>query len=172
MTCVVAIVTGHQILMGADSLIQGGSVAWTAGSPKIWKAGAGKFAIGFCGGLDWGEVLRYRVRWPTRTTDLPRRLKDCIQGAVDRAGLDTKDEKFEGEALVCHDGTIYTVDSHLTVITDTTRDYAAIGTADIANGVLHATKGRWGPKQRILAALQASAEHSTTVRQPWVFLQL
>lgn len=171
MTCVVAVVTGHKkVLMGADSLIRGGDDAWSS-EPKVWRAGAGRFGIGYCGDFAWGELLRYRVRWPTTTTELPKRLKDCIQNAAARTDFDLKSKKFSGDALVCHAGVIYTIDNALNVLTDPTRDYAAIGTEDIANGVLHATKA-WNPKRRVLAALKASAEHSTTVRSPWVLLQV
>lgn len=169
MTCVVAVVTGRsRILMGADSLVAGGAEAWPAGAPKIWKAGAGKFAIGFCGQVDWGELLRYHVRWPTKTNELPRRLKDCIKSAIARRKF--RQTKGEDEALICHKGVIYMVDSHITVMAST-RQYAAIGEADLANGVLFATKN-WTPKRRVVAALKAAAEHSTGVRKPWVFLQL
>lgn len=171
MTCVVAVVTGHKkVLMGADSLIRGGDDAWSS-EPKIWKAGAGRYGIGYAGDFAWGEMLRYRVRWPTLTTDLPKRLKDCIQSAAVRAKLDLNSKRFSGGALVCHAGVIYAIDNALNVLADPTRDYAAIGTEDIANGVLYATKN-WNPKRRVLAALEAAAEHSTTVRSPWVLLQV
>jgi len=170
MTCVVAVATNGRVLLGADSLIAAGGEVWPAGQPKIWLAGAGKYGVGFCGELAWGDLLRYHVRWPTKTTELPRRLTDCVTRAVARTKLDLK--KVEGSAVICHAGRIYTIDTFLTVLPDA-RGYTAIGEADLAHGVLYATEGlKWTPKKRATLALKAAAEHSRNVRKPWVWLKV
>jgi hypothetical protein len=158
--------------MGADSLIQGGDDAWN-GQPKVWKAGGGKYGVGFCGDLAWGELLRYRVRWPTKVTDLPKRLKDCINNAAARTGYKIQEHKetSECEALFCHAGTIYYIDGDLNIVVDPARDYVAIGAPDVANGALFATR-KQSPEKRVLTALKAAGEHSTTCREPWVLLMI
>lgn len=146
------------------------SEVWPTGQPKIWTAGGGKYGIGFAGELEWGDFLRYHVRWPAKTDNLPKRLTACVKRAVKRTGIDLT--HLDGSAIVAHAGQIYVLDSFLTVVPDT-RGYLAIGQSDLAHGVLFATRNlEMTPKRRAQLALEAAAEHSKDVRKPWVWLKV
>ena len=180
MTCVLALRTPRGILMASDSIECAGPEASTlrVADAKLFRV-AGMLA-GSSGSTRVAQLLRF-ARLPTAkgtTRDLVRTLVPAIRRAIERGGhvAPPKDDDGEpsqaamdGDLLLAVRGSIFRVNSDLSV-TSSTREYDAVGVgAAWATGSLYTTRDtKLSPERRVTLALEASAEHCALVRGPWV----
>lgn len=183
MTCLVAIRKNNEVTVGGDSAE---SDHWTVSvreDPKFFARGP--YIIGFAGSIRIGQIVRFKMRMPKpRQTDLRNsdtmlkfmstRFIDELTIAINENGsLVVSEEDGNNMAsnsglIVCIAGHMFMVQSDMAVCT-TTKDYIAMGSGDnFALGSLYATENsRQSSATRVLKALEAAAEFSTTVSGPF-----
>lgn len=174
MTCCVAVVYRHGVMMGADSMRSDSNAQYDiVKESKVWTSGG--FLISSAGSVRGQQILRWNCPFPEVVpTNVSRFLVNkwlpSVHKAFDaheyRADTEKRDVILEGELLVATPGRLFTIDCDLG-ITEASRDHATIGSgATYALGSLHATQGQ-APRDRILGALRAAQANCATVKAPF-----
>lgn len=172
MTCIVGIADGTTVHMGADSMVNDGSLKSTLAEGKLWKSG--ELLFGGCGNMRPIQVLRHKLIIPlqddTQDVDeyLASSLMDAIVATLDEAGLRTKQGQIRGGGglMLGYRGTLYSIGPDLFVCAFADQ-YGADGSGrDYALGSLHSSTGT--PRKRLERALQAAAYHELHVAPPFV----
>lgn len=161
MTVVAALVTPQGAWMGADSLASNDNVCATTATPKI--ARFGDLLIGYAGSFRAGQQffkVAQKIAQPT------------LEGLLGAVKADDQDWNL----LVIEHGRIYEVMSDLAVIEARKEDgvsYSAIGDGQaVALGALYIEAEPSSDESSLMRCLEASAEHTTTVRKPFLILGL
>jgi ATP-dependent protease HslVU (ClpYQ) peptidase subunit len=167
MSCVVALLHGGKLYMGADGVSTN-----TSGEHRpvicekiFWN---GPYLFGFAGSIRAGQLLKPQYfEPPTDIMELP----DAMYAHYDRKGSLGRDEDGTGmqlsNFLVGYEGRIYDVLSDFQ-LNETFGDYNAIGSGGmIALGSFYTSRRFKDPKKRVLTALKAAAEFSFAVREPF-----
>lgn len=175
MTCIVGLVDGPNVLLGADSVgVDGWMGATARADEKAFRVG--EFVLGFTTSFRMGQILRYRFDPPKIDTwDVWRYMAttfvDAAREAMKAGGfLTTNNGVDEGGAfLVGVRGQLFKVESDFQIGVST-HGYDACGCgAGYALGAM-ATNAQLPPRDRILSALGAAATHSAGVRGPFLLL--
>lgn len=172
MTCIVALVDGSQVYIGADSCAADGNrsaFGWV--QPKVFARES--FVIGYTTSFRMGQLLQYRLATKPRKavsvheymcTQFVDAVRDCLKAGGFAKKKD--EEESGGNFLVDYEGHLFRVASDYQV-GEPSCGYDALGSgAECALGALFATQGK-PALERITAALRAAAEFSTTVRPPF-----
>lgn len=193
MTCVVGLVHGGTVWIGADSAATDDIVSVRYATPKVFRRG--KLLFGVIDSFRMRDILHHDLeitRRPPGMSDdkyLVQHVVEDIRAAFEAAGFDpmtdNEDDVGSGAVLIGYHGRLWCMDwdYHLG---ETVDGYIAIGSgADYALGSLHTSSKLWSrteypvrqehpldPKPRVLAALQASAHCSQTVRAPFKVLSV
>jgi len=168
MSCIVGIVEGKKVWMGAESCAStgDGERVYTK-LKKIFKNGP--YLIGFVGNVRPGQVIMPNWKPPKDIKDFPDALierfteKGCI-------GVDSEDQTtIQGtNFLIAFKNKLYgiLIDFQMNEI-DT---YVAIGSgSDFATGSLHTTNSmKFSPEKRIKLALEAAVYHNITCEGPFI----
>lgn len=179
MTCIVGLVEGNSVLIGADSAGVSGSNIIVRKDPKVFKKG--KFLIGFTGSFRVGQLLMSsKFKPPTQKknqSDFDYMVVDFVDFIrelfSDSGSLRKKDNKESGSFfLVGYKGMLYHVQSDFQ-ISMTEDPYSACGSGQrIALGAMYALKdSKISSKKKILLALEASARYTTSVCAPFRVLK-
>ena len=179
MTCIVGMIDGDDVLIGADSC--GGDVkqyvALHRSDSKVFRRGP--FLMGFTSSFRMGQLLRYNLQVPNHPKGMGthRYMSTCFIDAVRNClkdgGFAGKKDEVEsgGTFLVAYRGKLFSVYSDYQVGEDAD-GYAAVGCGfAFALGAIHATKGEPAEK-RVRKALKAAAKFSAYVMPPFHVLRL
>lgn len=172
MTCIVGLVDGSQVYIGADSCASadnGGAFAWL--QPKVFLREP--FVIGYTTSFRMGQLLQYRLAAKPRKAMsaheyMCTQFVDAVRDCLKTGGFAKKKDEEEtgGNFLVGYEGHLFRVASDYQV-GEPSCGYDALGSgADHALGALFATQGK-PVLERITAALRAAAEFTATVRPPF-----
>ena len=185
MSCIIAIATDRGIFMGADSAStavgdQRGMSQITTRNKKAFKRGS--ILVGAVGSVRLLNILANLLKWNDilQVANVEKDTETIIQGIVEGIREAAKDRGFTkkdndqetifGQVLLAYRARLFEVQADLGVL-EPSAGYDAIGSGtDVAMGSLHTTDGAdIPPKDRILAALQATAEFTALVRPPFTF---
>jgi hypothetical protein len=182
MSCVVGIEDPAGAWIGGDSAaVDDDDVVTLCAQPKVFSMLEEEFAIGAVDSARPGQLVRYSLALPdaARRNDDYRRdpdrfiatsFVDAVRKCLRRggyAGKGEEDEELGGHFLVAWRARLYRVESDYS-FGRSSLGYDAIGSGGaVALGALHATRGQ-APRRRIEIALAAAAEHTATVRPPFV----
>lgn len=177
MTCVVALIEGDKVYMGADSLAVDDS--WQRSEradEKMFRIG--DWLIGGTTSFRMLDLLRYKFQPPVldpKEKDLRRYMctsfVDAIRECLGTGGFRKKENEVEkgGTFLVARQNRLFTIYSDFQVAQDEL-PYAAVGCAQkVALGSLYSTE-EYDAEYRILTALEAAAQFSAGVGQPFRIL--
>lgn len=183
MTCVVGLVEGDTVYIGADSLGSdlSSSHCVVRSDEKVFVSG--DLLMGFCGSFRAGQLIRYAFEAPDtgakRTpmgymvVDFIDALRESLAEHGARKKADDEEESFNGQLLVGYEGVLYSIEEDFDVGTHSDGHYAIGAGAQFAFGSLHATKGLIkDPRKRIEMALHAAAAYSSAVREPFTILAM
>jgi hypothetical protein len=176
MTCIVGIETPTRVYIGGDSAFddieRGGTHTLLA--PKVFKIG--QAVIGYAGNGRYGQLLRHRVRWPTKWPEpqeldrfMATDIADSIWSAIEADGLESgDDEQTPCFALIGVRSSLYLVEPDM-MVWRSREKYAAIGSgAPVARGSLFSSSGQ--PPRRLALALRAAEAHAQGVRGPFSYV--
>lgn len=178
MTCIAALVDKGTVYMGADSMGTSDDDAYDAVFPKkIFRID--DMLIGVAGSLRIIQLLQYAWDIPDRG-NLPANaymvavaesIRHLLSDVEASSTVDGTRRVYEGMVMIGYEGKIYRIFSDFAV-TQTKQDYATIGSGgQVASGSLFSTKGM-EPKKRIQLALNAAAQHISSVRGPFTIEKL
>lgn len=169
MTCVVGIVDGDSIYMGADSCSSGGDYYETTTEEKVFEKD--DFIYGYSGSWRIGQLLRYSFVAPDRTTsnvkeyfvtDFIDAFKDCIKDKHN------KEESDSWDILVGHCGHLFHIDSYFHVSERSEHNFMSIGSGGLtSDGAMYVLDGE-KPTERILQALEAASKFIMSVCPPFI----
>jgi ATP-dependent protease HslVU (ClpYQ) peptidase subunit len=168
MSCVIGIVKGKKVWLGAESCAStgDGERRYTK-LKKIFKNGP--YLIGFVGNVRPGQVVMPNWKPPKDIKDFPDALIEqfTIKGCI---GTDSEDQTIiQGtNFLIAFKNRLYEIliDFQMNEI----GTYSAIGSgSDFATGSLHTTSSmKFTPEKRITLALDAAVHHSTSCDGPYI----
>jgi ATP-dependent protease HslVU (ClpYQ) peptidase subunit len=172
-TCIVALETGRGVWMGSD---RAGSDGYTIGavcSPKTFHNGP--LLIGYTSSFRMGQLLQYALQPPLHSLgwDIDRWVATDLMRALRTAYADHGWDALHhnvaegGNFLLALRGRCYEIQSDYSFLRSPTGEYAIGSGCYHALGSLHATRDWAKPKARVLAALEAAAEHVATVAGPF-----
>lgn len=187
MTCIVAVTDDlYGAAIGGDACTSDDwDHARTISDPKVFEVGDA--LVGVSGDWRLTHALRYAFEPPPHPEGRPDHAYmllswvSQLRATLRLVGaLQTKYGVEEiadgGRALVVYRGRIYEVGSNLQVVSYD--GYGAIGSGyAVALGALHATRdldaydGSAAVRNRVRIALEAAAEHTTTVRGPFTVVE-
>ncbi len=173
MTCIIGLIEGSKVYMGADSA----GVSWydlrIRADQKVFRNGP--FLMGFTSSFRMGQLLHYSFSPPTPrvgqdiyeflATDWIDGVRSCLQ----QGGYMRKENNVEegGTFLVGYQGRLFAVYSDFQVA-ESVKPYESIGCGSgYALGAMYATEGL-PPEERIRKALEAAEQFSAGVRGPFV----
>lgn len=177
MTCIVGLVHGGRVYMGADSAGVAGLDLQIRSDAKVFRKDW--FLLGFTSSFRMGQLLRYSLSVPSRRVDQDVEHYMCTdfvnaaRGCLKDGGFASNDNGTEagGTFLVGYAGRVFAVHGDYQVAEATT-GYDACGCgAPFARGALFAN-GHLKPEDRVHQALEAAAFNSAGVRGPFTVLTL
>jgi 20S proteasome alpha/beta subunit len=188
MTCIIGLVHGDSVFMGADSAGSDGSNIVYRKSPKVFKNG--DFGIAYCGSFRMGDILQYKLEIPTQhlTMELDEYMRTLFIDAVIECfrvngfgkhvssmyGFDSEFTRGHetDPFLVGVDGRLFTIEEDFQV-GENRADYITNGSGHaVAMGSLYTTRHIKNPRQRILTALEATADYITSVAAPFTIIEI
>jgi hypothetical protein len=175
MTCVAGLVADGKVWLGGDRAAVGdGHYLSHVAQPKVFRRGS--LLFGYTSSFRMGQLLQYRLSVPERPAEQPidefmatafvDAVRTCLRDGNWTKFKDAREEV--GCFLVGYEGHLFTFDDDCN-IHRTIPGYDVVGSGiSVARGSLHATaKMEISPRQRLLWALEAAQEHTTTVRAPF-----
>lgn len=172
MTCIIGLVAGGRVWMGADSAGVSGWDLTVRADSKVFRNGP--YVMGFTTSFRMGQLLRHSLKPP----ELPDKglerfmvttFVDAVRDCLKAGGWASKTNEREdaGDFLVGVRGRLYAVCNDYQVA-ESVDGYMALGCgADFAMGALAATEGQ-SPRRRVTAALGIAQRFSAGVRGPFV----
>jgi hypothetical protein len=182
MSCVVGIEDPGGAWVGGDSAaVDDDDVLTLCAQPKVFSMLEDEFAVGVVDSSRPGQLVRYSLALPDAArrqhdyqrdpdrfiaTSFVEAMRKCLKRGG-YAGKGEDEEELGGHFLVAWRARLYRIESDYS-FGRSSLGYDAIGAgAAVALGALHATQGQ-APVRRIEIALAAAAEHTATVRPPFV----
>lgn len=173
MTCIVAVEHEGVVYMGSDRAGSNGYTIAPYDAPKTFTNGPA--LIGFTSSFRMGQILRYGLEVPSHTLswDVDRWMATdfmlALREAYGRHGWDRTDNGVAkgGNFLIAIHGRCYEVHSNYAFLRSVSGEYATGSGEDHAMGALYATRSWSDPTARVMNALEAAAEHCTTVAGPF-----
>lgn len=180
MTCIVAVKTETNVVMGADSFF--GNYYNYSGkidNPKIFfnENQINKLLIGVCGSCRCSQILQFGWKRSNDKYDSPQEymylLINQIRNLLKNEGFaEIKNSQEEGgNFLVAFDSHLFEVQSDYSFLE--IGGHVVIGSGIyLANGsLITSNKFAFSPQERVTLALEAAAENVTTVRPPFTILE-
>jgi ATP-dependent protease HslVU (ClpYQ) peptidase subunit len=174
MTCVVAIVDGSTVWMGADSLGVSGHETVMRRDEKVFALGSGpdSMIVGFAGSFRMGQALRYGFVPPEHPDGMDEHeymvllFVEAVRERFTKAGFNRTENGVDsgGFFLVGYRGRLFSVESDYQV-GEPAITYFAIGSgAQIALGSLYSTDpDTLTPRERLIWALEAASAFNASV---------
>lgn len=177
MTCIVALETARGVWIGADRAASDDCTTSTLAVSKIYTNGP--LTLADCGDFRTGQLLQYALDVPEDTLDddvdrwVAIDLPTAIRHALKRNGWHRKDKGVADatDVILAVRGRCYLMQSDYSFIRNASGEYAIGSGTYHALGSLHSTRGWRRPKDRIIAALEAAAEHVVSVAGPFDVLK-
>lgn len=183
MTCVVALIDGERVFMGADSAGVGGYSLQVRRDRKIYRVGA--MIIGFTTSFRMGQLLGYSLSLPLHHSDvtveryMATAFIDAVRSCLKTGGFAKSENGVEsgGDFIVAYQRRLFIVHSDYQ-IAETTNDYAAVGCGfDLALGSLHTSgsakaRSLFTAEERVRLALEAADTFSAGVCAPYYIEEL
>jgi ATP-dependent protease HslVU (ClpYQ) peptidase subunit len=175
-TCIVGLVDGNNVIMGADSAGVDGSLALSIRrDPKlVWRA---PYLIGFTTSFRMGQLLAHAFKPPEPCIGesvmrfMVVDFVDAVRACLKDGGFASKTNEQEsaGTFLVGFLGRVFWIENDYQVA-EPDCGYAACGSGrDVALGSLHATRCIGMPaEERVKKALEAAAAHNAAVHRPFL----
>lgn len=172
MSCVVAVVSGDRVLMGADRLYTADSGdAAVRRDPKIFHKG--ELLIGFAGAVRTGQIIRryfHPIEGPIR--DIAEYIETTFLEAIAKIfkkhGIELDSEQEQADLIVAYQNRIFTIGAGLEV-GEPMRPYDAVGCAyAYALGSLYSTE-HLPAEERVRLALEAAECYHGFVRGPFLY---
>lgn len=178
MTCIVGLVDGKNVYMGADSSGISGYDLMLRKDKKIFKKSndhGDLFLIAFSNSFRMGQILKYCFEPPPHLDFIDIHeymVKDFVSSVresfTNHGVYSRKDEVEDGWILVGIEGRLFTIEPDCQVA-ETTLPYYSIGCGDsYAKGAMFSNHHLGDPKKRIIHALECSERFSAGVRGPFV----
>ena len=171
MTCIAGVTDGTTVWIGGDSAAAAGYSYSIRADKKVFHNG--EFIMGFTDSFRMGQLLQYKLQIPPQkenqnimkymVTDFIDAVRDCLN----TNGYGKTENKVEsgGTFLVGYRGHLFAIYSDYQV-EENLDGLNAVGCgADIARGVLYATKDMY-PESRIELAIEAAANYNSGVMLP------
>lgn len=170
MTCVVGIVSGGKVFIGADSLGSNGFTKEIRKESKVFENG--DFLIGGTTSFRMLNLLQWKFNPPTakKGDDLHRFMctdfVEAVRDLFSKNGFSVESGEWEcGEFLVGIHGKLFKLGVDFQVAE---YDYTACGSGEYhALGSLYATKCK-SPKKNIMKALECAENFVVSVQRPFV----
>ena len=179
MTCIVGMIDGDDVLIGADSC--GGDVEQytviNRADTKVFTRGP--YLFGFTSSFRMGQLLQYNLEVPEHPHGMNNhcfmatRFIDSVRRCLTSGGFAAKKDEVEsgGTFLVAYSGSLFTVYGDYQV-GENADGYASVGCGyEFAYGAIHATEGE-PAMTRVKKALKAAAKFSAYVMPPFHVLRL
>lgn len=174
MTCIVGLIDGKTVYMGADSAVTG-HVTQTLVSKKIFQHG--KCLIGYSGSLRMANLLKHAFTPPEHPKGmedekyLTTLFVDALRTVLKDAGNATKineQESGTGYFLVGYQCRLFEIGFDYSV-SEVANGFDSVGSGNqVALGAIHATRNMsLIPSKRIELALEAAADFCYGVRGPF-----
>lgn len=176
MTCIVGVEHDGKVWIGGDSAGVADYSITVRSDTKVFDLE--DYVMGFTSSFRMGQILHYGLLPPApKLDDLERFMVtefiNATRLALRDGGFSQVKNEVEtgGTFLVGVGGRLFCVEDDYQV--GSSHDgYMAVGCgADIALGVLHATRGK-SPARRIQMALEAAAHHSAGVAAPFTIVNV
>lgn len=174
MTCIVGVEHAGGVTIGGDAAASSDNLTGCRVGSKVFRVGP--YLIGYTSSFRMGDLLRYALQPPAPKTPkhLDRQMvtefidsvRECLKdGGYART---TDQQESAGEFLVAVTGRLYEIGSDYQVGRPL-EGYTAIGSGSLlAIGSLATTAdSKLTPRQRAVAALNASARHDPFVNPPF-----
>ena len=172
MTCIVGVVEGDSVYIGADSAAVGGSLIRALKRPKVFRNGP--FVIGFTSSFRMGQLLEYALEVPEQEEGMPDEeymvtiFVEAVRKCLKEYGflkIDSGQEEV-GAFLVGYRDGLYCMAEDLQIL-QTLDGMAACGSAhQFALAVIYDRRNST-TRERIQRALEAAAYFSTDVVEPF-----
>jgi ATP-dependent protease HslVU (ClpYQ) peptidase subunit len=174
-TCIIAIETDGQVVMGGDRMGSNGHTGEPVSFPKIFQKD--NLLIGYCGSFRMGQLLQHALDVPlkTLTDDVDRWVSIDLMQAMRKAYKENDwDNKRDDVAeaypiLLAVSGRCYEIQADFSYLRSMTGEYVTGSGSSYAQGSMHSTRGKASAKKRIEMALQAAAEYVVSVAGPFDF---
>ena len=175
MTCIVGLVSGGKVYIGADSLASNGFDKEVRKEPKVFENG--EYLIGCSGSIRMMNILKWRFNPPTlkdgddihkfMCLDFVSEMKDCLldSGCSEKEGL--WDIGTNSEILVAIKGRLFKIQYDFQVAE---YKYTACGSGEYhALGCMYYVD-KTKPKKAIKKALSAAENFVVSVQRPFVIM--
>lgn len=180
MTCIVGLKAKGKVYIGADSAGSGGGYTTIRADEKVFKKDG--FIFGFTGSYRVGQVVRYAFKVPANikscideymVVDFVNAFRACLKDAGCLTTENGADESIGSFLIGCKaSGELYSLQSDLQ-IGKSFDSYDTTGSGHaLAIGSMYSNGHIKDPKKRVLNALNAAQQFSTTVRGPMVVLSI
>ena len=177
MTCVVGLVQGGTVYIGADAAaVQG----WTRRTSRVGKVfRRGPFLVGYTTSFRMGQLLQHHLDVPAQGSH-EEDMTFMVTQFVERVRILLKEKGFTkiesnsekgGQFLVGYRGTLYSIDTDFQVGLQADGFDAVGGGADFALGAMRALD-RLAPVARIRRALDIAAHFNMGVCPPFTVMAL
>lgn len=172
MTCIVGLVEDGVTYLGGDSSASDGATVGAIATRKVFRTG--EYLVGWCGSFRFAQIIQYMTGLTEphgRDIDafMAVEFAEEIQETLRANKFDIR--KNESDVLVGLRGRLYKLQTDFSIIR-VRKGYDVIGSGtDVALGALHALSPYdIPPKDRVMGALRAAAEHGPFVRGPYTIL--
>jgi len=165
MTCIVGIVQDGKMWMGADTCVSFGDYYMNSEEPKVF---INKDIIcGVAGPVIVRQELQYNIDLQFVLPDIKAHILTKILPSLKKV-----DDKDEAELLIGYKGKLYETNKGV-LLCSSTKNYASVGAGyAYALGCLYTTRDCKDPEHRILLALEAAEQFSSSVKGPFNVLCL
>lgn len=173
MTCVVGLIDGGRVYIGADSAAVAG---WTRRKTLLRKVfRRGPFLIGYTTSFRMGQLLEHQLRVPKQKpteSDMAYMVNEFIEATrklLKERGFAKVESNNEsgGQFLVGYKGHLYSIESDFQVGEMAEGFDAVGGGSDYALGAMSALHDL-APKRRIMRSLEIASEFNMGVCAPFV----
>ena len=180
MTCIVGLVDDDDVIIGADSAgvcVSTFSMRVRA-DEKVFVRD--DFIFGFTTSFRMGQLIRYKLQIPRKheSQDLYEYMVvdfvDAVRACLKGGGFTTirENEERGGNFLVGHEGRLFGVEGDFQVA-ESSHPFDAVGCGmDLALGAMVASECVKDPFDRVTLALQAAAQFSAGVSDPFTLKKL
>jgi len=182
MTCIVAVIVGDEVVMGAES--SGADLQeremYTIDMPKVFRAGP--WIVGYSGSYRLGQILKFSMTWPEppekldyefMATEMVRALHDCLSKQFDSKQPDGAANRH-WQILIGYRGKVFGISYKYDVISSSDSHAAIGGGRKVALGALQALAGHpdLSPRERVERALEVACKYVPGLRGPFVIESL
>jgi len=181
MTCIVGLIKGRTVWLGADSASTDTQFHKTIiKDPKVFVRG--RIGLGVCGYPKVMDALSSGIDMPEQSCNddrafLVNELVPTIRDGLVRLDAAFRDEKtseivFNGEALLAYNGKLYKLQSNFQLIQARAGFDTTGSGGDLAMGSMASTAHVRNPKKRILMALEAASANNAGCAPPYVIVSV